>query len=80
MCADAGLFMLAYCVFFYFTKTTMLGFLQTSFFFAYTMLVCYAFLLTLGAAGYHASFMFLRLLYKYAVPDPSQMLFSFPIL
>jgi hypothetical protein len=37
---------------------------QTSFFFGYMSLVCYAFFLLLGSVGFRASFTFVRHIYK----------------
>lgn len=38
--------------------------LQTSFFFCYMGMICYAFLLMLGAVGYRASLTFVRHIYR----------------
>ncbi|KAL6506465.1 hypothetical protein OROGR_024646 [Orobanche gracilis] len=45
---STAIFMFCYCVYFYF-KSNMSGILQTSFFFGYTLCMCYAFFLVLGA-------------------------------
>jgi hypothetical protein len=62
---DAGFFMFAYCVFFYFTKTDMSGFMQTSFFYGYMAMASYAVFLMLGAVGYGASRIFVDYAYAY---------------
>ncbi len=43
----------------------MSGFMQTSFFFGYNAVVCYAFFLMLGTIGFRASMLFVRHIYRY---------------
>ena len=38
----------------------MSGFMQTSFFFGYMTMICYAFFLMLGTVGFRASLTFVR--------------------
>lgn len=42
----------------------MHGLLQTSFFFGYNAVVCFAFFLMLGSVGWRASLLFVRSIYK----------------
>ena len=42
----------------------MNGLMQTSFFFGYNAIVCYAFFLMLGSVGLSASLMFVRHIYR----------------
>lgn len=42
----------------------MHGLLQTSFFFGYNAIVCFAFFLMLGSIGWRASLLFVRSIYK----------------
>ncbi len=72
--ADAGLFVFAYSVYFFLTYTRLSGFMQTSFFFGAMLIVCYASFLMLGAAGYHGSRIFVRLLYRSVVDHPAEEL------
>ncbi|VFQ74334.1 unnamed protein product [Cuscuta campestris] len=56
-------FMFAHSVYFYY-KSNMSGFLQTSFFFGYTACLCYGFFLALATVGFLASFVFVRHMYR----------------
>ena len=38
--------------------------MQTSFFFGYNLMVCYAFFLMLGSVGWRASLLFVRTIFK----------------
>lgn len=60
---STALFMFAYCIYFYF-KSNMSGILQTSFFFGYSTLMCYAFFLMLGTVSFRVSSMFVRRIYR----------------
>ncbi|CAD7700344.1 unnamed protein product [Ostreobium quekettii] len=61
---STGAFIFVYCFYFYFQRSTMSGFMQTSFFFGYMGVVCYAFFLMLGSVGFRASLMFVRHIYR----------------
>eukprot|EP00743_Colponemidia_sp_Colp-15_P002200 GILK01002386.1.p1 GENE.GILK01002386.1~~GILK01002386.1.p1 ORF type:complete len:577 (-),score=89.61 GILK01002386.1:135-1865(-) len=60
---STGLFIYAYCFFYYFERSEMFGFLQTSFFFGYMLVVGFAFFLMMGAVGFFSSFVFVRYIY-----------------
>lgn len=45
-------------------RSEMHGLLQTSFFFGYNAVVCFAFFLLLGSVGWRASLLFVRSIYK----------------
>jgi hypothetical protein len=45
-------------------RSEMRGFMQTSFFFGYNAVVCYAFFLMLGSIGFRASLLFVRHIYR----------------
>ena len=60
----AGLFVYGYCFYYYLARSDMSGFMQTSFFFGYMFMVCYAFFLMLGTVGYRASLTFVRHIYR----------------
>jgi hypothetical protein len=62
-----------YCFYYYFARSDMSGFMQTSFFFGYMGMVCYGFFLMLGTVGYRASLVFVRHIYKVCV-GPSALL------
>ncbi|DBA96073.1 TPA: Transmembrane 9 superfamily member 2 [Trebouxia sp. C0004] len=65
MCGGStGLFVFGYCFYYYLARADMSGFMQTSFFFCYMFMVCYAFFLMLGAVGYRSSLSFVRHIYK----------------
>ncbi|KAJ9554346.1 hypothetical protein OSB04_018391 [Centaurea solstitialis] len=59
---STGLYMYAYCIYFYFMRSDMTGFMQTSFFFGYMACVCYGIFLVLGSVGFRASLLFVRYL------------------
>jgi hypothetical protein len=45
----------------------MSGFMQTSFFFGYNAVVCYAFFLMLGTVGFRASLLFVKHIYRWVL-------------
>lgn len=61
---STALFVYAYTAYYYVARSDMSGFMQTSFYFGYMALVCYAFFLMLGAVGFRASLTFVRHIYK----------------
>ncbi|GMI85518.1 hypothetical protein like AT5G37310 [Hibiscus trionum] len=60
---STGLFIYAYCLYYYIARSDMSGFMQTSFFFGYMACICYGFFLMLGAIGFRASLLFVRHIY-----------------
>ncbi|XP_071929125.1 transmembrane 9 superfamily member 2-like isoform X4 [Coffea arabica] len=60
---STGLYVYAYCFFFYF-QSEMSGFLQTSFFFGYMTCSCFGLFLLLGTVGFRASLIFVRHIYS----------------
>ncbi|XP_024964353.1 transmembrane 9 superfamily member 3-like [Cynara cardunculus var. scolymus] len=60
---STGLFVYGYCIYHYFLRSDMTGFMQTSFFFGYMACVCYGIFLVLGSVGFRASLLFVRYLY-----------------
>ena len=63
-CWIAGLFILGYCFYYYLARSDMSGFMQSSFFFGYNFMICYAFFLMLGTIGFRASLTFVRHIYR----------------
>jgi len=61
---STGIFIFGYCFYYYYARSDMSGLMQTSFFFGYNALVCYAFLLMLGSIGWRASNLFVRHIYR----------------
>ncbi|GIL57276.1 hypothetical protein Vafri_12531 [Volvox africanus] len=61
---STGIFVYGYCFYYYFVRSDMSGFMQTSFFFGYNAVVCYAFFLMLGSVGFRASMLFVRHIYR----------------
>ncbi|KAJ7565859.1 hypothetical protein O6H91_02G077800 [Diphasiastrum complanatum] len=53
-----------YSVYYYFMKTKMTGFFQTSFYFGYTLMLCLGLGILCGAVGYLGSSMFVRRIYR----------------
>jgi len=61
---STGLFVYAYCFFYYYNRSEMSGMLQTSFFFGYMLMVSYAFFMLLGTVGFFSALFFVRHIYK----------------
>ncbi|XP_051153010.1 transmembrane 9 superfamily member 5 [Andrographis paniculata] len=57
---STGIFMFAYCIYFYLKSSDMRGALQASFFLVYSGCLCYAFFLMLGTVSFQASLLFVR--------------------
>ncbi|KAG5561093.1 hypothetical protein RHGRI_004195 [Rhododendron griersonianum] len=60
---STGLFIYGYCLYYYYRRSDMSGFLQTSFFFGYMGCICYGIFLMLGTIGFRASLFFVRHIY-----------------
>merc|ERR1711967_176068 len=61
---STGLFVYAYCFFYYFGRSGMFGFMQTSFFFGYMLVASYAAAIMLGTVGFLSSLVFVRRIYQ----------------
>ena len=61
---STGLFIYGYCLYYYYARSDMSGFMQTSFFFGYMACICYGFFLMLGSVGFRASLLFVRHIYR----------------
>eukprot|EP01023_Acetabularia_acetabulum_P020115 TRINITY_DN2036_c0_g1_i1.p1 TRINITY_DN2036_c0_g1~~TRINITY_DN2036_c0_g1_i1.p1 ORF type:complete len:602 (+),score=71.18 TRINITY_DN2036_c0_g1_i1:212-2017(+) len=61
---STGLFVYGYCFYYYHARSDMSGFMQTTFFFGYMLVVCYGFFIMLGTIGWRASLTFVRSIYK----------------
>ena len=61
---STGFFIYGYCFYYYFMRSEMSGLMQTSFYFGYNAVVCYAFFLMLGSVGLSASSLFVRHIYR----------------
>ncbi|KAG2449123.1 hypothetical protein HYH02_005871 [Chlamydomonas schloesseri] len=61
---STGIFVYGYCFYYYYARSDMSGFMQTSFFFGYMAMVCFGFFLMLGTVGWRASLMFVRHIYR----------------
>lgn len=60
---STGIFVLAYCFYYYFKRSDMHGFMQTSFYFGYMAYMSYCFLLALGALGFYSALFFVKYIY-----------------
>ena len=60
---STGFFVFAYCFFYYFERSSMFGFMQTSFFFGYMLMASYAAAVMLGTVGFLSSLVFVRRIY-----------------
>merc|ERR1711907_473498 len=61
---SSGMFVYAYCFFYYFHRSEMYGFLQGSFFFGYMAVACYAFSVMLGSVGFYSAKIFVFNIYQ----------------
>ncbi|KAG9454405.1 hypothetical protein H6P81_007309 [Aristolochia fimbriata] len=61
---STGVFIFGYCLYYYYARSDMSGFMQTSFFFGYMACICYGFFLMLGTVGFRASLLFVRHIYR----------------
>ncbi|GMN51445.1 hypothetical protein TIFTF001_020596 [Ficus carica] len=61
---STGIFIYAYCLYYYNARSDMSGFMQTSFFFGYMACICYGFFLMLGTVGFRAALLFVRHIYR----------------
>eukprot|EP01025_Chloroclados_australasicus_P021661 TRINITY_DN2271_c0_g1_i1.p1 TRINITY_DN2271_c0_g1~~TRINITY_DN2271_c0_g1_i1.p1 ORF type:complete len:602 (-),score=61.60 TRINITY_DN2271_c0_g1_i1:553-2358(-) len=61
---STGMFVYGYCFYYYHARSDMSGFMQTTFFFGYMLVVCYGFFIMLGTVGWRASLTFVRSIYK----------------
>lgn len=61
---STGVFIFGYCFYYYFARSDMTGFMQTSFFFGYMACICFGFFLMLGTVGFRASLVFVRHIYR----------------
>ncbi|KAK9278312.1 hypothetical protein L1049_027877 [Liquidambar formosana] len=61
---STGLFIYGYCLYYYYARSDMSGFMQTSFFFGYMACICYGFFLMLGIVGFRAALLFVRHIYR----------------
>ena len=61
---STGCFIYGYCFYYYYARSDMSGFMQTSFFFGYMWTICYGFFLMLGNIGFRASKLFVMHIYK----------------
>jgi len=59
-----GLFIYAYCFFYYFNHSGMNGFLQTAFYFLYMADIAFAFFLMMGAIGFHSAWACVQYIYS----------------
>ncbi|KAH8491946.1 hypothetical protein H0E87_021515 [Populus deltoides] len=60
---STGLFIYAYCFYYYYARTDMSGFMQTSFIFGYMACISFGCFLMLGTVGYLAALRFVRHVY-----------------
>eukprot|EP00887_Chlorella_sp_A99_P003316 scaffold26.g3316.t1 len=66
---STGLFIYAYCWYYYFARSDMSGVMQATFYFGYNLIVCLAFFLMLGYVGWRASLTFVRRIYSVVKSD-----------
>ncbi|KAG8378473.1 hypothetical protein BUALT_Bualt08G0140800 [Buddleja alternifolia] len=62
--ASTSLYVYLYSIYYYYVKTKMSGFFQTSFYFGYTLMFCLGLGILCGAVGYLGSNLFVRRIYR----------------
>ncbi|XP_057863696.1 transmembrane 9 superfamily member 1 [Cryptomeria japonica] len=62
--ASTAVYVYLYSIYYYYMKTKMSGFFQTSFYFGYTLMFCLGLGILCGAVGYLGSSMFVRRIYR----------------
>ncbi|XP_047980576.1 transmembrane 9 superfamily member 1-like [Salvia hispanica] len=62
--ASTALYVFVYSIYYYYVKTKMSGFFQTSFYFGYTLMFCLGLGILCGAVGYLGSNLFVRRIYR----------------
>eukprot|EP01018_Ginkgo_biloba_P034370 Gb_13844 [translate_table: standard] len=62
--ASTAAYVYLYSIYYYYMKTKMSGFFQTSFYFGYTLMFCLGLGILCGAVGYLGSSMFVRRIYR----------------
>ncbi|XP_038683970.1 transmembrane 9 superfamily member 1-like [Tripterygium wilfordii] len=62
--ASTAVYVYFYSIYYYYVKTKMFGFFQTSFYFGYTLMFCLGLGILCGAVGYLGSNLFVRRIYR----------------
>ncbi|KAM0061861.1 putative nonaspanin (TM9SF), MFS transporter superfamily [Helianthus debilis subsp. tardiflorus] len=62
--ASTAIYVYLYSIYYYYVKTKMSGFFQTSFYFGYTAMFCFGLGILCGAVGYLGSNLFVRRIYR----------------
>ncbi|KAG6475347.1 hypothetical protein ZIOFF_064565 [Zingiber officinale] len=62
--ASTAIYVYLYSIYYYYKKTKMFGFFQTSFYFGYTLMFCLGLGILCGAVGYLGSTLFVRRIYR----------------
>ncbi|XP_052204709.1 transmembrane 9 superfamily member 1-like isoform X2 [Diospyros lotus] len=62
--ASTAAYVYLYSIYYYYVKTKMTGFFQTSFYFGYTLMFCLGLGILCGAVGYLGSNLFIRRIYR----------------
>ncbi|XP_077241439.1 transmembrane 9 superfamily member 1-like [Tasmannia lanceolata] len=62
--ASTAAYVFFYSIYYYYVKTKMSGFFQTSFYFGYTLMFCFGLGILCGAVGYLGSTLFVRRIYR----------------
>ena len=58
------MYVYAYAFYFFMFRSNMGGLMQTSFYFGYNFMICYAVFLMLGAVGWAAAYWFVKYMYR----------------
>jgi len=66
---STAVYVYLYAVYYFFTKTRMSGILQTSFYFGYMFMFCFALFILCGSIGYIGTNIFVRRIYSYIKSD-----------
>merc|ERR1711865_792049 len=60
---STGIFVMVYCFYYFFNRSEMQGFLQTSYYFGYMACMSFAFFLSLATMGFFSSLYFVQYIY-----------------
>jgi transmembrane 9 superfamily member 2/4 len=72
----SALWVFAYCVWYYFAKLHITGFVSTMLFFSYSFMACCVYGLLTGTVGFLSAYAFIRRIYGYVPPIPRRRIVS----
>lgn len=67
---SSAVWIFMYCIWYFFTKLHIHGFISSLLFFSYSLLGCAVYGLLTGTVGFLAAYIFVRRIYRYTSPSP----------